>query len=69
MGAIKMSYIILVGKPERDVRRRSRWKDITKMDLKDIGYVVGNCLQWLALKSTLVNVWGFLEQLSDSDLP
>jgi hypothetical protein len=69
MGAMKISYKIVVGKPEGDVRRRSRSKDITKTDLTETGYVVANCLQLLPVMNKVLHLWGFLEQLSHSDHP
>jgi hypothetical protein len=69
MGAMKISYKIVVGNPEGDVRRRSRSKDITKTDLIEIGYVIANCLQLLAMRKKVMDMWGFLEQQNDSDLP
>jgi hypothetical protein len=48
MGEGRGVYIVLVGRPERKRplgRRRSRWEDNIKMDLREIGADGANCTQ------------------------
>jgi hypothetical protein len=47
MGTKMSAYRILVGKPERKRplgRRRRKWEDNIKMDLREIGWGGGNCV-------------------------
>jgi hypothetical protein len=58
-------YKILVGKPKRKItlgRRRRRWVDDTKMDLKEIGWggvdwmhLAQDRDQWRAVMNTVMN--------------
>jgi hypothetical protein len=44
MGEVRKVYMVLVGNPEGKrslVRRRSRWEDGIKMDLRDVGWGCG----------------------------
>jgi len=50
MGQGRGVYRVLMGKPEgkRTLRRpRRRWEDNTKMDLQEVGGVVGTGWSWL----------------------
>jgi hypothetical protein len=61
MGANRNAYRILVGKP--DGRRRRRWVDSIKMDLREIGWggmdwidLAHDRDQWRALVNTVMNL-------------
>jgi hypothetical protein len=66
MGELRNSYSILVGKPEGKrplVRRRCRWEDNIRLDLREIGWegmdwmhLAQNRDQWQALVNTVMNV-------------
>jgi hypothetical protein len=61
---MRSAYKILVGKPEGNRphgRPRSGWKDNIRMDLRDMGWEVGEWIhlahdrdQWLALVNTVM---------------
>jgi hypothetical protein len=67
LGAKRNSYRILVGKPEgkRPLRkRRRRWEDNIKMDLREMGRGGMNWTdlaqdrnQWNAIVNTVMNLW------------
>jgi hypothetical protein len=59
MGEGRGVYRVLVGRPEgkRPLgRRRHRWKDDIKMDLREVGIDGVKCI-WLAFVSTVMNLW------------
>jgi hypothetical protein len=66
MGQMRNAYSTLVGKPERKKplgRRRSRWEDNIKMDLREIGWegvdwlhVAQDRNQSQALMNTVINL-------------
>jgi hypothetical protein len=66
MGEKRNAYRILVGMPEgkRPLERpRCRWVDNIKMDLREIGWDVVDCMdivqdkeQWMALVNTVLNL-------------
>jgi hypothetical protein len=66
MGEKRNAYTILVGKPEgkRPLgRRRRRWEDNIKMDLREIGWggmdrinLAQDMDQWRALVNTVMNL-------------
>jgi hypothetical protein len=68
MGEKRNAYRILVGKPEGKIpqgrrRRRSRWVDNIKMDLREIGWDGVNWIdmaqdmdQWRALVNTVLSL-------------
>jgi len=77
------AYNISIGKPKRKrplARPRYRWKDNTKVDLKEIGYkdvnwihVAQDRVQCLILMNMVMNTWvsygsKFLEQQSEYQL-
>jgi hypothetical protein len=52
MGETRNAYRILVGKPEgkRPLERpRRRWVDNIKIDLGEVGWMVGTGLNWLRI--------------------
>jgi hypothetical protein len=66
LGEKRNAYRILVGKPEgerRLGRPRRRWVDNIKVDLREIGWVVIDCIdlaedrdQWRTLVNTVMNL-------------
>ena len=66
MELARKAYRILVGKPEGQKslgKSRRRWEDIIKMNLKEVGYVAGNCMdlaqdrgQWRAYVRLVMNL-------------
>jgi hypothetical protein len=67
MGEKRNAYRILVGKPEEKRplgKPRHRWKDNTRMDLREIGWsgmdwidLVQDRDQWRALVNMVMNLW------------
>jgi hypothetical protein len=67
IGEKRNAYRILVGKPEgkRSLgRRRRKWEDNIKMDLREIGWVGMDWIdlaqdrdQWRALVNMVMNLW------------
>jgi len=60
MGEGRGVYRVLVGKPEGKrllVRPRRRWEDHIKMDLQEVGGVVGTGWSWLGIGTGGGNLW------------
>jgi hypothetical protein len=66
MGEVRGAYNILVGRPERRrplERRRRRWEDNIKMDLREIGFgdvdwihLAQDRDRWRALVNKIINL-------------
>jgi hypothetical protein len=67
MAEMRNEYIILVGKPVENRRlekRRHRWEDNIRMDVKEIGWEVVDWIhlaedrdQWRVVVNTVMNLW------------
>ena len=60
MGEDRVVYRVLVGKPERKKllrRPRRRWEDNIKMDLQEVGGVVGTGWSWLKIGTGGGHLW------------
>jgi hypothetical protein len=54
-------YGVLIGRPEgkrQPRKRRRRWEDNIKMDLREIGIDGANWARWWAFVSTVMNLRG-----------
>jgi hypothetical protein len=66
MGDMRNAYNILVGKPEEKRplgRRRRKWEDNIRMDLREIGWEGVDCMyltqdrdKWWAVVNTVMNL-------------
>ena len=60
MGEVRGAHRVLVGKPEgkRPLgRTRRRWEDNIKMDLQEVGGVVGTGWSWLRIGTVCGHLW------------
>jgi hypothetical protein len=59
MGEGRAAYRVLMAKPERRRslgRRRSRWEDIIKIDIQEVGYGAWDELIWFRI-GTRGGIW------------